>query len=565
MSVEKIWLKSYDKHVPETLTYSNDDVGTAMSKAMNRFPDRIAFHFMDYTMTYKELSELCQIFASFLQKNGLKKGDVVSINLANMPQYLIAVYGTYLAGGTVAGCSPLLSADEMAFQLNDSSAKFLVTMDIIYAKRMPQILDNLPKLEVIIPTNISEYMGFSSFKVFMGKLIKKIPKGKIKPWPGKKVISFQEVMTTPIDIKKVEIDPKKDLALIQYTGGTTGTPKGTEITHFNWIANMHQFDVWLNREVGTDVVLCAFPYFHIAGFFVGLFLTYISASSIIIANPRDTDHIIHEMIDKKITVFGNVPTLFLMVQRNPKSKEIPDEILDNITLYVSGAAPFPAEAVRDFERDFHSANKFVEVYGMTETAVLATVNPAFGKKKIGSVGIPLPDTEIKLVDVETGEQVELGKPGEILIKGPQVVRGYHNKPDATAVTFTEGWIHSGDVGVFDEEGYLRIVDRTKDMLSVSGFKVYSVHVEDVMTKHPDIQLMAIIGLPDKDRPGSEIVKAVIQLKEGIEATDKVKESIKKFAQENLAKYEVPKRWDFRDELPLTAIGKVLKRALREEK
>jgi long-chain acyl-CoA synthetase len=532
---------------------------------MTKFPDRIAFHFMEYSMPYSEVIESSQIFATFLQKNGLKKGDVVAINLPNCPQYQIAVYGTYFAGGVVTGCSALLSADEMAYQLNDSEAKFLLTMDIIYAKRMPQILDKLQKLEVIIPTNISEYMGFSKFKVFMGKLIGKIPKGKMGPWPGKKIIPFQEVMTTPIDLKKVSVDPKKDLALIQYTGGTTGVPKGTEITHANLVSNMHQFDVWLKREKGTDVVLCAFPYFHIAGYFVGLYLTYISATSIIIANPRDTDHIIHEMIDKKITVFGNVPTLFLMVQRNPKSKEIPDSILDNITLYVSGAAPFPAEAIRDFEKDFHTENKFVEVYGMTETAVLATVNPAQGKKKIGSVGLPLPDTDIKLVDVETGKEVEIGKPGEILIKGPQVARGYYNKPEATAKSFTDGWIHTGDVGVFDEEGYLRIVDRTKDMLSVSGFKVYSVHVEDVMTKHPDIQLMAIIGIPDKDRPGSEIVKAVIQLKEGIEATVKVKEDIKKYAQENLAKYEVPKIWDFREELPLTTVGKVLKRALREEK
>ena len=203
---------------------------------------------------------------------------------------------------------------------------------------------------------------------------------------------------------------------------------------------------------------------------------------------------------------------------------------------------------------------------MTETAVLATVKPMYGEKKIGTVGLALPNTDIKLIDTETGAEVkEIGQPGEILIKGPQVVKQYHNKPEATKATFdNEGYVHTGDVGIFDEDGYLKIVDRTKDMLIVSGFKVYSVHVEEVMTKHPDIQILAIIGIPNPDRPGAEIVKAVIQLKEEVEATDEVKESIKNYAEKNLSKYEVPKIWEFKAELPLTTIGKVLKRALREE-
>ncbi len=253
-----------------------------------------------------------------------------------------------------------------------------------------------------------------------------------------------------------------------------------------------------------------------------------------------------------------------MIQDNPKSKKIPPETLDNISLYVSGAAPFPVEAVRDFEKDFRSENKFVEVYGMTESAVLATVNPALGMKKIGTVGLPLPDTDVKLVDVETGEEVPVGQPGEICLKGPQITKRYYKKPEATAKTYIDGWLHTGDVGVFDEDGYLTIVDRTKDMLIVSGFKVYSVHVEDVMTKHPDIQLIAIIGVPNPDRPGAEIVKAVIQLKEGVEATESVKESIQQYAQQHLSKYEVPKIYEFKEELPLSLVGKVLKKELREE-
>ncbi|MFX1410614.1 MAG: AMP-binding protein [Promethearchaeota archaeon] len=567
MTKEKFWIKSYDDHVPPTLTYPTEDLGTILTKTMEKFADKVGLYFMDSTFLFSEVLEYSQKFATFLQKNGLNKGDVVAICLPNCPQYLFVAYGTYIAGGVVTGCSALLSADEMEYQFKDSGAKFLVTMDILYAKRFPQILDNLPNLKVIIPTNLGEFMGFSAIKMFIAKRIKEVlRKQEIKPWPGKKVVPFLEAIDIKIDLKKVDIDQKKDLALIQYTGGTTGLPKGTEVTHSNLVSNLHQFDVWLKRKKGKEIVLSAFPFFHIAGYFIGLFLNYLGGAQILIADPRDTTHIIKEIIDKKPSAFGNVPTLFLMVQNNKKSKKIPPETLDNIEVYVSGAAPFPPEAIKNFEKQFHSENKFVEVYGMTETSPLATSNPMFGEKKIGTVGLPLPDTDIKLIDTESGKEVkEIGTPGEILIKGPQVVKQYHNKPEATAATFDkDGYVHTGDVGVFDDDGYLKIVDRTKDMLIVSGFKVYSVHVEEVMTKHPDIGILAIIGVPNPDRPGAEIVKAVIQLKEGVSATEDVKESIKKYAEENLSKYEVPKIWEFREELPLTLVGKVLKKALREE-
>jgi long-chain acyl-CoA synthetase len=567
MNEKKFWLKSYDKHVPETLTYPTEDLGTMLINAMTKYSDSIGIYFMDAAFTFKDILDYSQRLATFLQKNGLGKGDVLAICLPNSVQYLFSVYATYMAGGVVTGLSPLLSPEEMVYQMKDSGAKFLVTMDILHEKVFSKIYDRLTDLKVVIPTMIAEFMGFGKFKVFMGKLIKKIRTGKMIPWPGKTVVPFLEALNTEIDLKKVDIDSKKDLALIQYTGGTTGLPKGVEILHSNLRANIHQFDIWVNREKGKEILLSAFPFFHVAGFLIGLFLAHLGGAQILIADPRDTKHIIKEIIDKKPTSFGNVPTLFLMIQNNPMSKQIPKETLDNITLYVSGAAPFPPEAIKEFEKQFHSENKFVEVYGMTETAVVITANPMYGKKKIGTVGLPWPDTDIKLIDTETGEAIkEFGKPGEILIKGPSCAKQYHNKPEQTAATFDkEGYVHTGDVGTFDEDGYLKIVDRTKDMLIVSGFKVYSVHVEEVMTKHPDIQILAIIGVPNPDRPGAEIVKAVVQLKEGIEATEEVKESIKKYAEENLAKYEVPKIWEFREELPLTMVGKVLKKALREEK
>ncbi len=562
---EKIWTKSYDPFVKPSLDYPTEDLGTIFTQAMEEFPDKPACWFMAREISYRELLDMIKRFATFLQKNGLEKGDVVAINLPNCPQYMAAHFGTLLAGGAASGCSPLLSDDEIEYQLNDSSAKFMITLDKVYADITRKILGKVPNLKCIIATNISEYMGFSGFKVFLGKLLGKIPKGKVKPYPGKKVIWFKDVMETPIDVKKVDIDIKNDLALLQYTGGTTGRPKGTELTHYNLISNLYQTEIWMNLEKGKEVSLSAFPMFHLAGLAFCQTTVWLSGPQVLIADPRDTKHIINEIIDKKPTLVVNVPTLFINISTSPLKKKIPINILKNVKIYISGAAPFPAESIKDFEKAMYGENKLLEVYGMTETSPLITMNPKDGKKKIGSVGLPLPDTEVKLVDVETGEPVEIGQAGELLCKGPQVTRGYHNKPEANKKTITEdGYLHTGDVAVMDENGYLSIVDRTKDMLIVSGFKVYSVHVEDVLTKHPDVEMCALIGVKDPKRPGSEIVKAVVQLKEGKKPIETVKESLKKYAEEHLSKYEKPKLWEFREELPLTTIGKVLKRELREE-
>ncbi|NVM27740.1 MAG: AMP-binding protein [Candidatus Helarchaeota archaeon] len=563
---EKIWLKSHDKHVKRSFDYSKKPLGQIFDEAMQKFPDKPACWMMKREIPYKELRDYVHRFATFLQQNGLKKGDRVTICLPSCPQYMIAHFGTLLAGGVASGCSFLLSADEIAYQINDSEAKFLVTLDAIYQKILKKegVLDEVPKLETIIATNVSEYMGLSKIIVFIGKLIGKIPKGKVKPHPGKKVVQFKDVMLTEPDLKEVSIDVNNDLALLQYTGGTTGRPKGTELTHMNLISNITQISNWADFVSGEDVFQSAFPFFHLAGLAFCQICVWNSNSQILIVNPRDTDHFIKEWIDRKPTLILNVPTLYLMLMNNPKHENIPKATLDNVKIYVSGAAPFPAESIKEFEEEFNAEKKVLEVYGMTETSPLITMNPRYGGSKIGTVGMPIQDTEIRLVDIDTGEPVELGQPGEIICKGPQVSRGYYKKPEANAKTIIDGWFHTGDVGVMDEDGFIKIVDRTKDMLIVSGFKVYSVHVEDVLVKHPDIEIAALIGLKDPNRPGSEIVKAYIMLKKGVKAKEELQEDIKRYAAENLSKYENPKQWEFRDELPLTLVGKVLKKELREE-
>jgi long-chain acyl-CoA synthetase len=521
---------------------------------------------MKKLMTFEELRDKVHRFATFLQQNGLQKGDRVAISLPNCPQYMIAHFGTILAGGVASGCSPLLSATELAYQINDSESKFFVTLDAIYKEVVFNILEKLPKLNSIITTNVSDYMGLGKLLVSIAKLMGRIPKGKVELFPGKQIIDFQKVLETAPSIKKVNIDIKNDLVLLQYTGGTTGLPKGTELTHFNIISNMHQIISWIGIEVAEEgrTHLSAFPMFHLAGLQMSMTTLYVSAPQILIVNPRDTKHIIAEVIDKQPKLMVNVPTLYLSIKSNPFMNKVPEIALNNLDVYISGAAPFPAEAIRDFEKVMKAENKVMEVYGMTETSPILTGNPYYGTKKIGTVGLPVADTDIRIVDIETGEQVDLGKPGEIICRGPQVTRGYYNKPEATAKTITDGWLHTGDVGVMDEDGYITIVDRTKDMLIVSGYKVYSVHVEDVLTKHPDIEMVAIIGLSDPDRPGSEIVKAIVQLKEAVQPSESIKGNLKKYAADHLSKYENPKIWEFRESLPLTTVGKVLKRALREE-
>ncbi|MHA1310057.1 MAG: AMP-binding protein [Candidatus Helarchaeota archaeon] len=562
----RFWTKSYDKHIKIDLDYPKKSLGLIFDESMQRFPDRPACWMRKKEISFGEFRDYVHRFATYLQENGFKKGDVVAINLPNSPQYMVTHFGTLLTGGVASGCSPLLSADELIYQINDSRAKVLITLDKIYADILipKDVLSKVPNLEIVITTNISDYMGLSKLIVLLGKLTGKIPKGKVVPHPEKIVINFRKVLKTGPNVKKVEINPDKDLALLQYTGGTTGRPKGTQLTHANQIANLVQISNWINLAPGEDISLSAFPLFHLAGLCFCQAAVFLSNPQILIPDPRDIKFFINEMKSKKPTLIANVPSLYLMIMKEPLSRTIPSEVLKNVKAYISGAAPFPAEMIREFQKVMDAENKVLEVYGMTETSPILTMNPFYGTKKIGTVGLPIQDSDVRLIDIETGKDVPLGEPGEIICKGPQVTPGYYNKPEANKKTIIDGWFHTGDVGIMDEDGFITIVDRTKDMLIVSGYKVYSVHVEDILIKHPAIELVAIIGIKDPDRPGSEKVKAVVQLKSDVELTDELKEDIKKYAEDNLSKYEKPKIWEFRKELPLTTVGKVLKRKLREE-
>ncbi len=564
---DKFWKKSWDDYVKDLDPNEfNTTYPEAIRRTMEDFPEKMAFDYLGVTFTYKDLDEASNQFANMLIENGFKKGDVVGINLPNTPEYLMGVIGTLKVGCIVSGVSPLLSDIQMQYQLNDlgtgGNKVALLTLDAIFAGRLVKIVSKLPQLKLVITTSVGGYLP--KIKQVLGKLIGKIPKGKVTPLEGITVIDFHKDLlpTYSKELPTVKTTPD-DLAFIQYTGGTTGPPKGAMLTHKNIMSDIVIFQKWLNWERGEGVALSGFPFFHIAGTFTTLNVVYLAWSQILIPNPRDSDHIIKELAKYKPSVLANVPSLYQILMKNPKFKELDHS---QLKYCVSAAAPFPEESQREFEA-IVGKGKLIEAYGMTETSPLSASNPSRGVKKLGSIGLPLNNTEVKLVDPSTGKDVPVGEPGEICVKGPMVMKGYFNKPEETKNAIdSDGFMHTGDVGVMDEDGYMKIVDRTKDMIIVGGFKVFSAKLEDTLTKHLAIGMVATVGVDNPERPGSEIVKAFIQLDpeydyDGNE--DALKKNITEFAKENCSPYEVPKIIEIVKELPLTTVGKVDKKSLRK--
>jgi len=560
---DRLWIKSYDQGVSADVEVPERCLTDQFDEIVAKFPHRAALHFIGLKVTYEELMTHVNRFAQAVISNGCAPGDVVAIGLPNIPQYIIALLGTLKAGCVASGVSPLLTAPELAFQLKDSGAKVLVTLDAIFEHRLAGIAGELTDLEIVITTGILDFLPI--YKRALGRLLKKAPRGKVWPLREKKLMRFMDVLRSyPAYPSNVRAQPD-DHCLLQYTGGTTGVPKGTILTHRNIAANLRQVEEWIKPSHGSEVLLSGFPLFHLAGLILGLAAIWVGGDQILIPNPRDTKHIVKDISRHKPTILINVPSLYMMLLDTPGFR-----ILDfpRLKFALSGAAPFPEEAVRELETVI-GAGKLLEVYGMTESSPILTMNPYLGKKKIGTVGLPVPGTWIRLVDLETGrEQVPVGTEGEIVASGPQIMKRYFKRPDETAVALRERdgrtWLHTGDVGRMDEDGFITIVDRAKDMLSVGGFKVFSRELEEKLYQLPEIEFCAIIGIPNPKRPGSEIVKLALQPSQAFKERDKeeLKANILAFARENFAPYKVPKIIDIVDSMPLTAVGKVDKKALR---
>lgn len=551
---QKPWLKSYDKNVAPTLKYENKTFAEKFKEAAEKFPDKTALIYMGARLSYREVDMLSSQVAGFIIKSGLKPGDVVGLHMPNIPAHYLAIIGVQKAGCVSTGLSPLLTPMEMEHQLNDSGTKMIFTVDILFSK-IAEVAKKT-SFNTVVVSEIADFLP--GIKRVLGKALKKIPTAPITPLSGKTVTRFTEIIKT---IPKEHVLVKRsidDMIFMMYTGGTTGPSKGAVLTQKSYMNNRDQVLAWLDMGP-EDIALSAFPLFHIAGLALGGFSIATGITLICVPNPRDTHFIINCIKSYKPTFIVNVPTVFFELMKKPEFKAVD---LSTVKWCLSAAAPFPPENMKELESIIGEGN-FIELYGMTETSPVTCCNPRYGKKKAGSIGLPISDTEFKLIDPETGQPAKLGEPGEIAVRGPQVMKGYYNKPEETANAIRDGWMFTGDVARMDEDGYFYIVDRVKDMVIVSGFKVFTRELDDVLAKHPDIDMAASIGIPDPDRPGSERIGIAVVLKPGVEKSEAEKEKIIKFLKDAVAPYKVPKVVEFMDQLPTSGVGKILKRELRK--
>ncbi len=568
MYSDRFWKKNWDTGMEDINPKEYEITFVEMiAETFKLFTDKTAFHYLGYSATFGELDKFSNQFANMLIDNGFEKGDVVGINLPNTPQYLIALAGTLKAGCIVSGVSPLLSAEQIKYQINDltSTGKkaALITLDAIFAGHVTKIAADMPNLKIVITTNPTSFLP--KIKQVLGKLLKKVPTGRVTPLSGKKVLELHKDVLTKYSTDSVNVKTSaEDIGWIQYTGGTTGPPKGATLSNRNVSHNILSINRWLDWKAGECVLLSGFPMFHIAGLTVCECAMSIGWTQILIPNPRDTGHICNEIEKYHPNALVNVPSLYQMLMADPKFKKLDHSRIKDC---LSAASPFPKESQLELEKII-GEGKLLELYGMTETSPVATMNPSRGKKKLGTVGMPILNVDLKIISNETGQEVPIGEAGEICIKGPLVMQGYLNKPEETKKAIdADGYMHTGDIGIMDEDGFIRIVDRTKDMIIVGGFKVFSSKVEDIISRHQAIELIALIGMDNPDRPGSETVKAYIQKNpvynfDGDDAA--LKEEIINFAKKECSPYEVPKEIVFLNKIPLTPVGKVDKKSLRRQ-
>ncbi len=558
--IPKPWLeKSWPEYVPKHIDYPEKPLYWLLEQAAEKFANYTYIIFLDQFYTYAQINDWADRFAMVLKEAGLKKGEKVALYMPNTVFFPIAFFGILKAGGVVVNCNPLYTARELQYQFNDADARFAVTLD--HPKFYPNVkqIQSNTKVEKVFYCNLK--YALPKVKAILGSLLGKIPMVKDKDpehidfW---KAIMNAEPLTT-----REEINPKEDLAMLLYTGGTTGVPKGAMLTHMNLVANVIQTEaiLWPRPQPGKEGFLGVLPWFHSYGLTTCLLMApYIGARVIAIPDPRAGNPPFTEVLELihkyKPTLFNGVPTLYAALLNHPHLKKYD---LSSINACVSGAAPLPVELKKQWEAA--SGSYLVEGYGLTETSPVATVNPMKYGGKPGSIGIPVPDTELAIFDIDDKEKVlPQGETGEIGIKGPQVMKGYWKKEEETKKVFNSmGFFLTGDVGHMDEEGFFFITDRKKDMIDASGYKIYPREVEEVLFEHPAVQLAAVVGVPDPKR--GETVKAFIVLKPGKTATE---EEIINFCKERLAPYKVPKLVEFRNELPQSAVGKVLRRVLKEE-
>lgn len=555
----KPWLKFYEAHVPESIDYPETTLPQVLQATAETYSFRRALIYKGNTLTYGEFNRLVNRFATALQRLGVQPGDRVAIQLPNCPQYLIAYYATLRIGGVVVPCNPLYQAGEMLPQLNDSGAKVLVTLAAFY--KVVRAIRAETKLEHVVVARIQDYFKPLTRAIFT-RFMEKSRGHYVDISADADTDWFSDVIeAVPPRPKPVDVYPD-DLALLMYTGGTTGVSKGAMLTHRNIFVNAYQCKVWLNPKEAQEVTLTQVPLFHAYGMTTCMNLSVLIAGTmILIPDPRDVQDVVHTIVRARPTLYPGVPAIYNAINNFPGIERYR---LSSIKACLSGAAGMPVEVQEKFTR--LTGARLVEGYGLSEASPVTHANPLFGENRVGTIGVPWPDTEVKLVDVATGEPVtEIGARGELCIRGPQVMRGYWNMPTETANALRKDddgapWLYTGDVATMDEDGYFRIVDRKKEMiLGAGGYNIYPREIEDLLYQHPAVLEAAAIGVPADDK--GERVKVFVVLKEGQRATE---EEIIAFCRQNLAAYKVPKSVEFRDALPKTNVGKILRRVLVAE-
>ena len=549
--MQKQWLEKYPADIPPSIEYPNKTIADFLSETAEKFSQKRAIIFFGKKINYKELHSLTIKFANALVNMGVKKGDRVAIMLPNCPHEVIAYYSVLKIGAIVVQFNPLYTERETEYQLNDSDSEIIIILDVLY-KNLKNIINKTP-IKNIILCSISDFLPFPKNIIY--RLKERNETGVIlKEHKVSHYIFSKLIKKSPAKLVNINISPD-DIALLQYTGGTTGIPKGAILTHGNLVANTIQCRHWFSKaEVGKETFLSVLPFFHIFGMTSSLNLPVHLASSMILLPRFKPLDVLNAISKHKASIFIGVPAMFSAI--NGELRHEKKYNLSSMKFCVSGAAPLPHDMAIRFET--LTDVKVIEGYGLTEASPVTHCNPIYGERKFGSIGLPLPDTECCIVDLQTGAELQTGEIGEIAIKGPQIMKGYWNNEKETDMVLKNGWLFTGDIGRMDEDGYFYIVDRKKEMIISGGYNIYPREIEEVLNKHPKVKESAVIGIPYKSI--GDIPKAFIVLKDGESATE---DEIISYCTANLTKYKVPKKIEFRKELPKSLIGKILKKVLVE--
>ncbi len=546
------WVTSYEDGIPPTLAYPAGPLHDLLSASASRYPSHTAMVFYGRRFAYRDLERAANRFANALIRLGVRKGDRVAVMLPNVPQTVIAYYGALKIGAVVVQVNPLYVEREIEQQVRDAEVRLMVALDLFYPRIEP--IRTSSGLETVIVTSVKDALPWHLALLYPLKAWREGTTVSVPKAPP--VFDFAAILAASSEeAPRVSVGPE-DLALLQYTGGTTGVPKGVMLTHRNLVANTLQCRAWMpSLRDGKEVFLAVIPFFHVYGMTACMNLAIATGGTMVLLPRFVTKDVLHAIVKSRTTIFIGVQAMYVAINNFP---DVGRYDLSSIRICISGAGPLHTEVQDRFEA--LTGGKVVEGFGLSEASPVTHVTPIFGRRKKGTIGLPLPDTDARIVDLDSGtRELPVGEAGELIVRGPQVMKGYWRRPEESAVVLRDGWLHTGDIATVDDDGYFAIVDRKKDMIKTKGENVYPREVEEVLFRHPKVKDAVVVGVPEEFM--GEMIKAYVVLKDGESATEK---EIIEYCGRDLAKFKVPKAVEFRPELPRTMVGKVLRRVLLDE-